>query len=226
MVMMNKNILAYSIDHTLLKPDATEADIRKICSEAIQWRFYSVCVNTAWVPLAKSLLADSEVKVITVAGFPLGGASREIKALEIEKAIGMGVDEVDFVQNIGLMKERNLPKIVEEFKSLVEAAQGRPLKVIIETALLTRDEKIVSCQLACEAGIAFVKTSTGFLGSGATVEDVVLMKEIVGRDAKVKASGGIRDAKDAFKLLDAGADRLGTSAGVAIMHGAAVGSSY
>lgn len=218
---MDKQRLAKAIDHTQLRPAATEADIRQLCSEALEWGFFSACVNTAWVPLAKKLLHGSPVKVVSVAGFPLGASSTAIKRYEIEQAVIMGADEVDFVQNTGLLKDRSLAKIRAEYKALVKAAEGRPLKVIIETSLLDEEEKILACRLACDAGIAFVKTSTGFLGGGATVEDVALMRKAVGNKAQVKASAGIRDAATAWSLLEAGADRLGTSASVAIMQGAA-----
>lgn len=225
---MDNSALARTIDHTLLKPAATAAEILQLCEEALEWSFYSACVNSAWISLAKERLANTPVKVVSVAGFPLGASSALAKCREVETAVGMGADEIDFVNNTGLLKDRSLAQIRAEFCDLVKAAQGCPLKVIIEASLLTDEEKTVVCELACEAGIAFVKTSTGFVGSGATVEDVLLMKRVVGDRARVKASAGIRDRDMAVRLLEAGADRLGTSAGVAIMEKSSVrsGQSY
>lgn len=216
---MDRLQLAKAIDHTLLKPDATAYEIAQLCGEARDWSFYAVCIHTSWVPLAKEFVRGSAVKVVSVAGFPLGACSSSIKRYEIEQAIGMGADEVDFVQNIGLLKERSLSELKKEFDVLVKASGGIPLKVIIETALLDEEEKVLACQLACDAGIAFVKTSSGFLGGGATVRDVALMRQVVGQRAGVKASAGIRDEKTAWAMLQAGANRLGTSAGVSIMGG-------
>jgi deoxyribose-phosphate aldolase len=207
------------IDHTLLKPDIVERDIKKLCEEARRYQFYGVCVNGCWVPSAREILKGSKVKVISVAGFPLGAMCQESKVAETEIAIRDGVDEIDFVANIGRLKQGDREYLLREFKNEVRAAQGRLVKVIIETCLLSREEKILACRLAVDAGVHFVKTSTGFWGGGATVADVRLMREIVGPDIGVKASGGIRDLETAVAMIEAGASRLGTSASVAIIQG-------
>jgi deoxyribose-phosphate aldolase len=211
--------LAAAMEHTLLRADASWPDILRLCSEAVQWQFYAVCVNGCWVPQVKEFLTGIPVKIVTVAGFPLGASQTLVKCYEVEEAFRSGADEVDFVQNIGFLKERSLDKLRQEFRDLVSASGGRPLKVIIETALLDEEEKKLACQLACEAGISFVKTSTGFAGGGATIADIALIHKVVEGKAKVKASGGIRNAAYAWELLCAGADRLGVSAGAAIMQG-------
>jgi deoxyribose-phosphate aldolase len=217
--MIDIKDLSSFIDHTLLKPDVVERDIRKLCEEARRYQFYGVCVNGCWVPSAREILKGSQVKVISVVGFPLGAMCQESKAAETELAIRDGADEIDFVVNIGRLKQGDREYLLREFTNEVMAAHGRRVKVIIETCLLSREEKILACQLAVDAGVHFVKTSTGFSGGGATVADIRLMREIVGPDTGVKASGGIRDLETAVAMIEAGASRLGTSASVAIIQG-------
>lgn len=217
--MIDIKDLSSFIDHTLLKPDAAEGDIKKLCEEARRHQFYGVCVHGCWVPSARENLKGSQVKVVSVVGFPLGAMCRDSKVAETEIAIKDGADEIDFVINIGRLKQGDREYILGEFKNEVRAAHGRLVKVIIETCLLSREEKILACQLAVDAGVHFVKTSTGFGGGGATVADVRLMREIVGPDTGVKASGGIRDLETAVAMIEAGASRLGTSASVAIIQG-------
>lgn len=206
-----------TIEHTMLKPDATASDIAKLCHEAIKHHFYAICINSSWVGLAAEILDVSPVKIVSTAAFPLGACGTLVKCREIEYAISLGAHEVDFVLNIGWLKSGDLHLIAQEFRDIVEAASGTPLKVILETCLLNDQEKKIACQLAVGAGIAFVKTSTGFSLTGATIDDVRLMRQAVGKQAGVKASGGIRDLETALKMLDAGADRLGTSSGVSIV---------
>lgn len=211
--------LARMIDHTLLKPDATRDEIEKLCQEALTYQFASVCVNPHWVPLAAQLLKGSPVKVCTVIGFPLGATSTAAKAFEAADAIAHGAQEVDMVLNIGALKSGDLDTVQQDIAAVVEAARGKALvKVILETGLLTRDEKITACRLAKAAGADFVKTSTGFGHGGATVEDVALMRETVGPEMGVKASGGVRDAATARAMIQAGANRIGASAGVSIVR--------
>jgi deoxyribose-phosphate aldolase len=213
--------LARYIDHTLLKPDATAKDIEKVCAEAREHHFYSVCVNGSWVVAARHFLEDSDVKVVTVAGFPFGSMSGDVKRFETEAAVDDGAHEVEVVLNIGRLKDGDDKYVLRELRDIVEAAEERPIKVIIETCLLTRDEKIRACQLVVESGARFVKTSTGFSALGATVADVTLMRETVGPKFGVKASGRIRDVESALAMIEAGATRLGTSASVAIVNGLA-----
>jgi deoxyribose-phosphate aldolase len=215
--------LASLIDHTLLKPDATREEVEQLCREAAQYCFASVCVNPNWVALCRELLRGSGVKVCTVIGFPLGAHLPDIKAYETRRAIEQGAEEVDMVINIGALKSRDYALVEQDILGVVSASSGRALvKVILETSLLTRDEKVMGSTLAKAAGADFVKTSTGFAGGGATVEDVQLMRETVGPDMGVKASGGVRTKEDAEKLVAAGATRLGASAGVKIVRGEAV----
>ena len=210
--------IAKYIDHTLLKADARKEDIEKLCSEAFHNGFASVCVNSCWVPLVSELLAGTDVKVCTVVGFPLGAASANAKAAEAADAVKNGADEIDMVINIGMLKSGMMEAVEDDIKEVRNAAKGRILKVIIETCLLSDDEKKAACRAAADAGADFVKTSTGFSTGGATVHDVALMKEAVSaRGLKVKASGGIRNYKDAKAMIDAGADRIGASAGIAIV---------
>jgi deoxyribose-phosphate aldolase len=214
--------IARLIDHTLLRPDATHADILQLCTEAREYNFASVCLNAYWVPLAASQLAGTEVKVCTVVGFPLGATSTEAKVAETEAALRAGAQEIDMVQNIGALRGDD-DRAVEEEIALVAAASHRAgaiVKVILETCLLNDDQKIVACRLAQMAGADFVKTSTGFSSSGATVHDVELMRRTVGPDMGVKASGGIRTLDDLLKMLTAGATRIGASAGVKIIQAA------
>lgn len=209
------NNLASYIDHTLLKPIATKADILRLCEEAKQYHFASVCVNPCWVSLCADVLKGSGVKVCTVIGFPLGANTSEIKAQEAARAIKQGAEEVDMVINIGALKEGNTDYVYQDILAVRKASEGKILKVIIETSYLTDEEKKTVCQLCAKAGADFVKTSTGFSSAGATAEDVKLMKEASG--IKVKASGGVRTKEDALKMIEAGASRLGASAGIKIV---------
>lgn len=206
------------IDHTLLKATATEEDIKQLCKEAIEYDFMSVCVNPAYVAYAKELLKDSDTLVCTVIGFPLGANTIAIKQAETMDAITNGADEIDMVINVGQAKAHNFDYIQEEIRAVVQAAQNRTVKVIIETCYLTEEEKISVCQAAATAGAHFVKTSTGFGTGGATVEDVKLMREVIPSEMSVKASGGIRSLEDLEKMVAAGANRIGASSGVAIMN--------
>lgn len=208
------------IDHTVLKPEATPAAIEKICAEALENNFAAVCINPCHIELAKRLLAGSEVKVATVIGFPLGANTTAAKAFEARDAIARGADELDMVLNIGMLKAGAYDYVREDIHAVVEASGGKTVKVIFENCLLTEAEKIAATQLSCEAGANYVKTSTGFNKSGATVEDVSLMKSHCTDGVKVKAAGGIRSYEDALKMIEAGAERLGTSAGAAIIAGA------
>ncbi|MBQ1826666.1 MAG: deoxyribose-phosphate aldolase [Erysipelotrichaceae bacterium] len=206
------------IDHTLLKADATKSQITKLCEEAKQYDFASVCVNSGYVSLCKKLLEGSDVKVCTVIGFPLGACTTTTKATETKRAYENGADEFDMVINIGQLKDGNLDFIVDDISAVVQQAKGKTVKVIIETCLLSDEEKVAACKCAVAAGADFVKTSTGFSTGGATAEDVALMRNTVKGSCKVKASGGIRTYADAMKMIEAGADRLGCSAGVRIME--------
>ena len=214
------------IDHTLLKPEATKEMIEKLCIEAKEYDFMSVCVNPYWVSYCKQLLTGSDVLVCTVIGFPLGANTIETKVYETETAISHGADEIDMVINIGALKDGNFAYLVKEISAVVEAAMGRTVKVIIETCLLTDDEKTLACKAALEAKANFVKTSTGFSTGGATIEDVTLMKSIVQNNAKVKASGGVRSSEDLEKMIAAGAERIGTSSGVALMQNKTTENTY
>jgi len=217
---MTRTQLARLIDHTLLKPDATEEQIRKLCDEAREHGFMSVCVNPYWVPFCRDLLSGTEVKVCTTIGFPLGANRSEIKAVEAEDAVNRGAREVDMVINIGALKSGRHDVVRNDIRAVVEAVSGEALvKVIIETGLLTDEEKVTACLLAREAGADFVKTSTGFGHGGATVADVSLMRRTVGPEMGVKASGGVRDLTTALAMVEAGANRIGASAGVAILAG-------
>lgn len=211
--------LASIIDHTLLKPDATTSDLTQLCAEAKQYGFATVCVNSSNVPLVARLLKDSAVKPIAVVGFPLGSAFSHTKAFEAKEAIAAGAEEIDMVINLGALKSKDYKTVYEDIKQVVDAAKPHEVKVILETASLTEDEKIAASVLAKAAGAGFVKTSTGFGAGGATVEDVQLMRRIVGTEMQIKASGGIRSREDAQKMVAAGADRLGASASIAIVTG-------
>ena len=206
------------IDHTNLKPTATKKDIANLCSEANYYHFKSVCVNPANVELAHELLKGSDVLVCTVIGFPLGSNTSEVKGFEVTKAIADGADEVDMVINIAALKEKNYDLVLNDIKAVVDAANGVLVKVIIETCYLNDEEKVMACKLAKEAGADYVKTSTGFGSDGAKVEDIKLMRETVGENMGVKASGGIRTKEDFIKMIEAGASRVGCSAGVKIME--------
>jgi deoxyribose-phosphate aldolase len=214
--------LAHTIDHTLLKPDATEAEIHKLCSEAREFSFASVCVNPTWVPLCARELAGSGVEVCTVIGFPLGANTSAIKSEEVRVAVADGATEVDMVMNVGALKSGLLTQVREDIHAVVRAAGDRAcVKVILETALLSDEEKVEACALAQDAGAHYVKTSTGFSGGGATAEDVQLMRRVVGSEMGVKASGGVRDRAGAEAMIAAGANRIGASAGIKIVRGAA-----
>lgn len=213
--VLNLDIASY-IDHTNLKPNAVSADIAKLCGEAAAWRFYSVCVNSCHVETAARLLSGSGVKVCSVVGFPLGASLSGAKAYEAELAAGNGASEVDMVINIGALKEGSDSFVKDDIRAVVRAVPGCLVKVILETALLTEEEKKRGCMLAVSAGACFVKTSTGFSSGGAVVSDVELMRSVVGPSVGVKASGGIRDYETAAAMIRAGANRLGTSASVVI----------
>jgi deoxyribose-phosphate aldolase len=219
--------LAKYIDHTLLKPDATQQEIAQLCFEARKYGFASVCVNPTWVSLCAELLKGSPVKVCTVIGFPLGATSSETKAFETETAIRQGATEIDMVINIGALKARDLETVARDIRGVVNAAHahGILVKVIIETALLTDEEKTIASLISKEAGADFVKTSTGFAGGGATIHDVELMRKAVGSQMGVKASGGVKTYEDAASMIKAGATRIGASAGVKIIQGPSGGTS-
>ena len=219
--------IAGMIDHTLLKADATQAEITKITEEAKKYEFASVCVNPTWVSYCAEQLADTNVKVCTVIGFPLGAATSAVKAFEAKDAIANGATEVDMVINIGALKDRNDELVLKDIQAVVDAAKGKALvKVIIETSLLTEEEKVRACKLSVQAGADFVKTSTGFSTGGATPEDVALMRKTVGEKTGVKASGGVRSKEDMDRMIEAGATRIGASSGVKIMEGGQSSSSY
>lgn len=205
------------IDHTLLKPDATEEQIRRLCNEAKNFHFAAVCVNPTWVKFCAEILKGTDVKICAVVGFPLGANLSEIKAEEARLAVADGASEIDMVMNIGAMKSGKFRQVQEDIRTVRQAAPDAILKVIIETCLLTDDEKWLACQMAERAGADFVKTSTGFSVKGATIPDIVLMRKTVGPKIGVKASGGIKTYEDAKKMIDAGASRIGTSSGVAII---------
>ena len=212
-----KKEIAKYIDHTLLKPDANIKDIEKLSNEADNYNFASVCVNPHYIKYCAEKLKDSAVKVVSVIGFPLGANTTEIKKAEVIQAVKDGADELDMVINIGSLKSGDYENVSQDIKSVVEVAEGKCVKVIIETCLLTESEKIKACKLSKKAGANFVKTSTGFSSNGATIEDVKLMKKVVGEKMQVKASGGIHSYEEAIAMIEAGASRLGASAGVKII---------
>lgn len=209
--------IAKYIDHTLLKPTAERKDIEKLCKEAREYNFASVCVNPCWVSYASKLLEGSSVKVCTVIGFPLGANTSAVKAFEAKTAIQEGASEVDMVINIGALKAGQYDLVKQDIEAVRKASVGKILKVIIETSYLTNEEKQKVCKICAEVGADFVKTSTGFSGGGATAQDVALMAKSAGEKVKVKASGGIRTREDALKMIEAGASRLGTSSGIKIV---------
>lgn len=220
------NIASY-IDHTLLKAESTKDQVIQLCKEAAEYEFASVCVNPAYVATAAAELKDSKVKVCTVIGFPLGASTSETKAFETRDAIEKGAEEIDMVVNIGAIKSGDDELVKKDIQAVVEAAKGKAIvKVIIEASLLTDEEKVLASRLSKEAGADFVKTSTGFSTGGATVEDVKLMRETVGADLGVKASGGVRSLEDVQAMIDAGATRIGASSGVQIMQGLKSDSDY
>ncbi|GAS82194.1 DeoC [Paenibacillus amylolyticus] len=219
--------LAKMIDHTLLRADATQSEMAKLTEEAKQYQFASVCVNPGWVAYAAEQLQGTGVDICTVIGFPLGASTSETKAFETKDAIAKGATEVDMVINISALKDGKDDYVEQDIRAVVEAAAGKALvKVIIETCLLTDDEKVRACQAAVRAGADFVKTSTGFSTGGATPEDIALMRRTVGPDVGVKASGGVRSLEDMQKMIEAGATRIGASSGVKIMQGGQSTSSY
>lgn len=218
--------LAAAIDHTLLKPEATSEMIRKLCQEAIDCQFFGVCVNSSWVPLATSLLQGRSAKTVAVIGFPLGAAAAASKAFEAEWCVRQGAAEIDMVLHLGAMKEKNWSFVKDDIAQVVRASQGASVKVILETGLLSAEEKRIGCRLSVEAGAHFVKTCTGFNVGAATVEDIALMRESVGLAFGVKASGGIKTPAQALALIEAGANRLGTSSGVALVQGQTVAGGY
>lgn len=213
------NVAKY-IDHTVLKAVATVDDIKKLCSEAKEYGFYSVCVNGAYVSLCKSELQNTDVKIASVVGFPLGTMEISSKVYESKKAIQDGANEIDMVINVGMLKSKEYSYVEEEIRQIKQAIGDNVLKVIIETRYLTEEEKKIACELSLKAGADFVKTSTGFGTGGATFEDVKLMKEVVSNKAQVKASGGVKDYETAVKYIELGATRLGTSSGIEIVKGA------
>ena len=222
----NATTLAGRIDHTLLKPDATQDAIEQVCDEAAEHGFASVCVNSRWVPLVSARLAGRAM-TCTVVGFPLGAMSAKAKAAETAIAVADGADEVDMVIDIGALRSGDLRAVYDDIRGVVEAADGRPVKVILETCLLDDEQKAIGCLLAARAGAAYVKTSTGFSTGGASVDDIALMREAVGDELGVKASGGVRTRADAEAMIGAGADRIGASASIAIASGAdSTGSGY
>ncbi len=224
---MNKKDLARMIDHTILKADATEMEVEKLCTEALEYNFASVCINPSMVEKAANMLKGSDVKVCTVIGFPLGATTTEVKAFETEDVIKKGATEVDMVINIGKLKEGNIEYVKKDIEAVVNAAKGKALtKVIIETCLLTDEEKVTACKLSKEAGADFVKTSTGFSTGGATASDIKLIRETVGPDLGVKASGGVRSLEDAMAMIENGATRIGASASIAICEGTKSNSTY
>lgn len=217
--IMDGNKLAAMIDHTLLAPDASTADLVKVCQEAKDYGFATVCVNSSNIPLVAKELEGSQVKPIAVVGFPLGAASTEAKVYEAQYAIRAGAQEIDMVINIGALKSKDYSTVYQDISAVVAASKPHKVKVILETSNLDQDEKIVACALSKAAKAAFVKTSTGFGKGGATVDDIKLMRRVVGNDMEVKASGGIRNTADAEAMIAAGADRIGASASIAICTG-------
>ena len=217
---MDKKAIAAMIDHTLLKPEATPAQIEKLCAEAAEYHFASVCVNPVYIPLAARLLKGTGVKVCCVVGFPLGAIAPEQKAAEAASCAAMGAEELDMVIHVGAAKAGDWALVQRDIEGVVKAAAGHTVKVIIETCLLTDEEKVKACEAAKAAGAHFVKTSTGFSTGGATNHDIALMRKTVGPEMGVKASGGIRDYETAMAMIEAGANRIGASAGIAIVAAA------
>ncbi len=219
------NIASY-IDHTLLKPQATRSNLDILCQEARNHHFAAVCVNPCNVAYCAKQLKKSDVRLASVVGFPLGASNSVIKAAETRQAVADGADEIDMVINIGELKDGDEKRVYEDIQAVVSAAEGKTVKVILETCLLSHEEIIKACELSKQAGAHFVKTSTGFSTGGATVEDVALMKATVGDDMEVKASGAVRSYDDAMKMIKAGATRIGTSSGIAILKGGKGESDY
>ena len=217
---MDKKTIASMIDHTLLKPEATPAQVERLCAEAAEYHFASVCVNPVYIPLAARLLKGTGVKVCCVVGFPLGAIAPEQKAAEAASCAAMGAAELDMVIHVGAAKAGDWALVQRDIEGVVKAAVGHTVKVIIETCLLTDEEKVKACEAAKAAGAHFVKTSTGFSTGGATTHDIALMRKTVGLEMGVKASGGIRDYEAAMAMIEAGANRIGASAGIAIVAAA------
>ena len=217
---MDKKTIASMIDHTLLKPEATPAQVEKLCAEAAEYHFASVCVNPVYIPLAARRLDGTGVKVCCVVGFPLGAIAPEQKAAEAASCVAMGAEELDMVIHVGAAKAGDWALVQRDIAGVVKAAAGRTVKVIIETCLLTDEEKVKACEAAKAAGADFVKTSTGFSTGGATTHDIALMRKTVGPEMGVKASGGIRDYATAMAMIEAGANRIGASAGIEIVAAA------
>ncbi|MCI7479516.1 MAG: deoxyribose-phosphate aldolase [[Pasteurella] aerogenes] len=215
---MQAKEIAKFIDHTALSAEKNEQDIIKLCDEAIENGFFSVCINSGYIPLAKEKLQGTDVKICTVVGFPLGANLTSVKAFETQEAIQAGADEIDMVINVGWIKSQKWQAVKADIQAVLQACNGVPLKVILETCLLTKEEIVQACEICKALNVAFVKTSTGFNKGGATVEDVALMKQTVGAIG-VKASGGVRDTQTALAMIDAGATRIGASAGIAIIKG-------
>lgn len=215
---MNRKTLAKMIDHTLLRPDASSKDIEDFCKEALNYNFMAVCIQPYFVPLAYRILRDSDIKICTVIDFPHGLNSSSAKAFQVEELLKMGAEEFDMVINIGALKDRNERVLREDVRKVVEASQGKIVKVIIETCYLTDDEKIYITNIIKEEGAHFVKTSTGFGSKGAVVEDIILLKKVAEDKLKIKASGGIRTLEQALSMINAGAERLGTSQSIKILR--------
>lgn len=215
------------LDHTVLKPESTDLDIQKACLDAKKYDFKAVCIQPMWVKYTADMLKGSDVNTCTVIGFPLGANTSEVKAYEAKQAVKDGAVEVDMVINIGAIKSEDFSLVHDDIKAVVDAVKGKAIvKVIIETCLLTENEKVRACEISKRAGADFVKTSTGFSTGGATVEDIKLMRETVGKEMGVKASGGVRSLEDAKAMIEAGATRIGTSNGVAIVEGKEATESY
>ncbi|CDZ74829.1 Deoxyribose-phosphate aldolase [Peptoniphilus sp. ING2-D1G] len=206
------------IDHTLLKPEAKEEDIKKLCEEALKYDFKSVCVNPCWVELVSELLSKSDIKTCVVVGFPLGASDSKVKEFEAKIAIEKGAEEIDMVINIGFLKSKKYDLVESEIKNIVKISRGRIVKVILETCLLDKEEIVQACEICTRAGVDFVKTSTGFSTAGANIDDVKLMRENISEKMQVKASGGIRNLETALGMINAGATRIGSSSGVSIME--------
>ncbi|HPK86394.1 MAG TPA: deoxyribose-phosphate aldolase [Atribacterota bacterium] len=217
--MLAQNDIARLIDFTALRPEMTGEQIEKLCKEARQYHFYSVCINPYFIPLAKAFLADAEVKICTVVGFPLGATLSQVKVYEAKEAAKMGAQEIDMVINVSALKDKDYQKVLQEIRLVVRAVPGLLCKVILENCLLTDEEKKIACQIVLEAGAHFVKTSTGFDKGGATIADIRLMRKVVGNHLGIKAAGGIRDYKTALQMIKAGATRIGASQGIQIVEG-------
>lgn len=217
--MLAQNDIARLIDFTALRPEMTGEQIEKLCKEARQYHFYSVCINPYFIPLAKAFLADAEVKICTVVGFPLGATLSQVKVYEAKEAAKMGAQEIDVVINVSALKDKDYQKVLQEIRLVVRAVPGLLCKVILENCLLTDEEKKIACQIVLEAGAHFVKTSTGFDKGGATIADIRLMRKVVGNHLGIKAAGGIRDYKTALQMVKAGATRIGASQGIQIVEG-------